>query len=143
MVFDITHSYSEVFKGARPHHVGIACKEIAKTRKELLVFFPEDVVVSEEVFDEELDATLQLVSVRENFFFELVSGNSVKSFLNKNISLYHLCFEVNKIDQFVSTLPRGLIVPITRQVKAKLFKGRKVQFFISSFGLVELLENNQ
>lgn len=132
--------FNSIHIGAKFHHIGIACEKIEDTHKAIQFLLPQNYLCSKVVYDPNLKANLQLISSTDNTFFELVSGEMVKSFIKRNITLYHLCFEVNSIKEARQSIPKRDLIAITNPTPALLFNNRFVQFFNTPFGLVELLE---
>lgn len=124
------------------HHVGLACEDIEKTRESLACLFPDVISSSEIIHDEGLQAYVQLVKLDNGSFFEFVSGDIVKSFIKKNVFQYHCCFEVDLLDHLTKNTCFTEFLAITPAKPAKLFDGRRVQFFHTPIGIVEMLERN-
>ena len=122
------------------HHIGIACKDITSAKRDIE---KNHVVIksSEIVFDENQDANLCLLTLQEGVNLELVSGNAVNSFLKKGIKYYHICYEVDNIEEKYDEMASNGCTPISPLKPAKLFNMRRVAFLYSSFGIIELLES--
>ena len=129
------------FSNAKFHHIGIACKDIERTFHGVRLFLPSEFQYTEVVYDKIINASLQLISINNQAYIELVSGEVVQSFLKKNTKLYHTCFEVPDIEVFSSVLADRGHVPVTKLTPAKLFDGRLIQFFMTPIGLTEILES--
>lgn len=141
MNFKSTHIISNSsFFNAKFHHIGIACKDIERTFNDLQLFLPSQYECTEVIYDKIIKAFLQLISIGNQAHIELVSGEVVENFLKKDIKLYHLCFEVPDIEKFSSDLQTKGYVPVTKLTPAELFEGRLIQFFMTPFGLTEILE---
>ena len=120
----------------RFHHIGIATKDIAKTINWVKQHFQVQ-KVSELLYDPKQDAHLQMIeTVDANI--ELVSGNVVEKFINKGITYYHICYEVDDIEEAINSFKNSLI--ISKPTEAILFDNRKVAFLMTPIGIVELLE---
>ena len=74
------------------HHIGIATKNIDKSLNFLKKQF-EIEYISEKIFDEKQNAYLMLVKTKD-MTYELVSGKMVEKLIQKNITYYHICYEV-------------------------------------------------
>src|ERR1700759_4490602 len=85
------------------HHIGIACKNIDE---EIAVISKIHHVIAQspKVFDEVQDAELALLTLADGTNIELISGKQVDTFVKKNITYYHLCFEVDDIDAEINRL---------------------------------------
>jgi methylmalonyl-CoA/ethylmalonyl-CoA epimerase len=122
------------------HHVGIACKnideEIAHISNIHHVFEQ-----SPKVFDMEQNAELVLLTLSDGTKLELISGKQVETLLKKNITYYHLCFEVDDINTEVDRLINEGAFLISAPKPAVLFNNRKVAFLNVSYGMIELLSS--
>lgn len=125
------------------HHIGIACKDINKTVENFLTHHTNILNVSDVVFDSEQNAYLQIIELDDNTRYEFISGDMVKSLLDKNIDLYHTCFEVDNISLEVKRLSKEKAFPISKPKPAILFGGREVVFIKTMYGIVELLESKK
>lgn len=123
----------------RIHHVGVACADIEAGVRELRAIY--DVVeVSEIVFDEHQNASVCLIRTNNGLDIELVSGEPIRGLLQKEISYYHLCYEVAEIAREIARLKRQGAVVVAEPKPARLFGGRRVAFLYTGVGLIELLE---
>ncbi|CEJ68296.1 hypothetical protein BN1195_00578 [Chryseobacterium oranimense G311] len=120
------------------HHVGVACKDI---QAELLSIRKLHKIIEETpvVFDENQQAELCMITVEDGLNIELVSGTPVENLLKKRISYYHICYEVDDIDQSIENLTENGGMLISPPKEAILFNNRKVAFLMLSYGIVELL----
>lgn len=121
------------------HHVGIACEDILAGidyAKELFQLQS----VSETVYDGIQDANLCMVTLRDGTRLELVSGNAIKSVLRKNQHLYHVCYTTRDIEKSTERLLEIGAYQMSELNEAIFFGGRKVVFFMTKMGMVELLE---
>jgi len=120
------------------HHIGIATQNIDKTLNWLCGQF-NVISISNKVYDNNQDACLQMIeTVGVNI--ELVSGNMVKRFIEKNITYYHVCYEVDDLEESIKTFEKSIV--ISKPVKAILFDNRRVVFLMTPIGIVELLEKD-
>ncbi len=122
------------------HHVGIACKnideEIANISK-----IHQVIEQSPKVFDKEQNAELILLTLADGTKLELISGKQVETLLKKNITYYHLCFEVDDINTEVDRLVNEGAFLISAPKPAVLFNNREVAFLNVSYGMIELLNS--
>ncbi len=119
------------------HHIGIATKDIDKTLDWVRNQF--DVVsVSDKVYDKNQDAYLQMIETN-GVNIELVSGNVVEKFIEKNITYYHICYEVDNLDKSIAEFQQSIV--ISKPTEAILFNNRRVAFIMTPIGIVELLES--
>ena len=120
------------------HHIGIATQNIDKALDWLCGQF-NVISISNKVYDNNQDACLQMIeTVGVNI--ELVSGNMVKRFIEKNITYYHVCYEVDDLEESIKTFEKSIV--ISKPVKAILFDNRRVVFLMTPIGIVELLEKD-
>jgi len=119
------------------HHIGIATKDIDKTLDWVCGQF-EVVSVSDKVYDKNQDAYLQMIETK-SVNIELVSGNVVRKFIEKNITYYHVCYEVDNLDKSLKEFQQSIV--ISKPTKAILFNNRRVAFIMTPIGIIELLEN--
>ena len=120
------------------HHLGIATKNIKKT--ELFVKKTHDLKNSiGPIWDKNLNANLQFLEINNGVSIELVEGPIVRSFVKKNINLYHFCYEVEdinlKVNQFIN---KGGFM-IVKPTPALLFENRLVTFISTPIGIIEFL----
>ena len=122
------------------HHVGVACKNI---NEELVNISAIHQVIekSATVFDQAQNAELVLLTLADGTRIELISGKPVETFLKKNITYYHLCFEVDDIDTEIDRLVNAGAFLISEPKPAILFNNRKVAFLNVSYGMIELLNS--
>jgi len=122
------------------HHIGIACKnideEIANISK-----IHHVVNQSPKVFDKEQNAELVLMTLADGTNLELISGRQVETFVKKNITYYHLCFEVDNINSEIERLVNEGALLISPPKPAVLFNNRLVAFLNVSYGIIELLNS--
>lgn len=118
------------------HHIGIATRNIDKTLDWVCSQF-NVITVSDKVYDNNQDAFLQMIETID-VRIELVSGNVVEKFIEKNITYYHMCYEVENLEESIQTFDKSII--ISKPAEAVLFNNRRVAFIMTPIGIVELLE---
>tara|TARA_B100000795_G_C22775336_1_gene429779 strand:- start:1430 stop:1810 length:381 start_codon:yes stop_codon:yes gene_type:complete len=118
------------------HHIGIATRNIDKTLEWVSDHFQIS-TISDKVYDENQDAYLQMVETID-VKIELVSGNIVEKFIKKNITYYHVCYEVNNLEESIKSFKNSIV--ISKPSQAILFDYRRVVFLLTPIGIVELLE---
>lgn len=121
------------------HHIGVACRDIKRTREFLMTLFP-DAKISEVIYDPLQKVEVCLLSINKFFQIELVSGLLVKSIVEKGNSYYHICFTVNEIDEAIELLKQKGAIVVSEPKPAILFDNKKVAFIFTEIGLIELLE---
>lgn len=126
------------------HHLGIAVKSIYKSINHYQEAFNWS-TSTQIVFDPIQDVNIIFMSDENHNLYELIEPASVSSpisgLLKKRISLYHVCYEVEAIQDKINELEKKGFLKITGPVAAVAFNGRKVAFLINSDNLtIELLE---
>jgi len=124
----------------RFHHIGVACKNIAAEIVSVCKIH-DIATISTTVFDPEQNAELALLTLGDGTHIELIAGKQVESFVKKNITYYHLCFEVDDIHAEIERLIREHAMLISGPKPAILFDNREVAFLQVSYGLIELLNS--
>ena len=124
------------------HHIGIACKDIIKTRASVcrlhgLSNLPEIVQ------DPRQEIELCLIPLDSGLHLELVAGTKVENLLKKGSTYYHLCYEVPDLESSITNLRALGCFPVFGPIEAVLFGGRRVVFLMSPMVLVELLEDDK
>ncbi|SHN33193.1 VOC family protein [Mucilaginibacter sp. OK098] len=122
------------------HHIGVACKNIDE---EIVNISKIHTIVkqSPKVFDEQQNAELVLLTLADGTNIELISGKQVETFLKKNITYYHICFEVDDINTEIERLVNENAFVISPPKPALLFQNRLVAFLNVSYGMIELLNS--
>ena len=118
------------------HHIGIATKNISETLDWVCNQF-KIVTVSDKIYDKNQGAYLQMIETSD-VNIELVSGNIVEKFVKKNITYYHICYEVYDLDKSILEFQKSIV--ISKPTEAVLFNNRRVAFIMTPIGIVELLE---
>ncbi|WP_295715567.1 VOC family protein [Mucilaginibacter sp.] len=122
------------------HHIGVACKNIA-TEINSITKLHTVTAISATVFDPEQDAELALLTLSDGTQIELIAGKQVEIIVKKNISYYHLCFEVDDIYAEIERLSCEGALLVSPPKPAILFNNRAVVFLQVSYGLIELLSS--
>ncbi|MES0809974.1 VOC family protein [Roseibium sp. SCPC15] len=123
------------------HHVGIACEEIDAVVGQFKLLHPDAEDASDTVFDEEQNAFLKLVRLQDGTRFEFISGPMVSGLVKRRIELYHTCFETADFDNQIKAFLGHKALPLSKPKPAILFGGKRVIFFKTLYGIVELLES--
>ena len=121
------------------HHLGIATKNIDATLEWIQNTY-NVLDTSEKIYDPNQDAYLLMIKT-EDINIELVSGKVVEKFISKNITYYHVCYEVIDIEKAIKEFKKSFI--ISKPKEAILFNNRKVAFLLTPIGIVELLEKEK
>lgn len=121
------------------HHVGIACKDLEKTKEWVKLTH----TIQEEkgpVFDKNQNATFITLHTTEGLMIELISGEIVLNLIKKGISLYHICYLVNNLDDSIAKFKENGAILVKAANPAKLFDNQRIAFINTPIGLIELLE---
>lgn len=121
------------------HHIGIATENIDKMVEKIEKYF-EVSDVSKTVYDEQQDADLCMVTLKDGIRIELITGEVVKNILKKRQYLYHTCYSVKDIDETIEKLVADGAFVVREARKAILFDNRRVAFLSWDLGLMELVE---
>tara|TARA_R100000008_G_scaffold47509_1_gene28131 strand:+ start:41 stop:421 length:381 start_codon:yes stop_codon:yes gene_type:complete len=121
------------------HHVGIASTDINKTRESIKKLHN---VVDDSgiVFDELQNASLCLLTLQDGTRLEIVAGHAVESYCKKNMTYYHICYEVGDLKRSIDDLMANGAMLVSSPKPAKLFNMKKVAFLYTTYGIIELLE---
>ena len=122
------------------HHVGIATHDIDRAVETFRAIHPTCVEISDIIYDPKQDASLKLVQLEGGVHFEFISGAAVSGLLKRKIDIYHTCFETDRFDETIALFQSQKCVPLGKAKPAILFGGRRVIFFKTTHGIVELLE---
>jgi len=120
------------------HHIGIATKNIDTTLNWIQKQF-EVTKISEKIFDSNQNAYLQMVATID-VDIELISGEVVEKFIKKNVTYYHICYEVDNIENTIKNFNNSILISAPKE--AFLFQNRKVAFLLTPIGIIELLSKN-
>jgi amino acid adenylation domain-containing protein/FkbH-like protein/FkbM family methyltransferase len=122
-------------------HLGYACSNIETTIEVLKkIYLIRE--ISPIFFDSYQNARVCYLKVDVGYNLELVSGTAVEGILAKGISIYHICYKVNNLEQSIEYLKSKGAILIRPPYPAILFNNQKVAFLETELGLVELLENS-
>jgi methylmalonyl-CoA/ethylmalonyl-CoA epimerase len=120
------------------HHVGIACRDLAEEIRNISAIH-EIIHQTPVVADKGQNAELVLLTLSDGTHLELISGKQVEGILKKNITYYHLCFEVDDIRAEIDRLEKQDAKLLSPPTPAPLFDNREVAFLHVSYGIIELL----
>jgi methylmalonyl-CoA/ethylmalonyl-CoA epimerase len=124
------------------HHIGYAVNDISITAE---YYIKAGWNVSEIQVDKIQNARIAFLS-KVNFpLMELVApidGNSpvVKTLDKMGVAPYHMCYEVEDIEQAITDMKKQRFIPLFRPVQAIALDNRKICYLYNPYiGLVELL----
>ena len=124
------------------HHIGVACENIIDSKTFISSTFQVK-KFGDIIFDKNQGVHLCMVSTICNTLIELISGETVSSFVKKRQYVYHTCWEVDDIMISVKNFESQGAVIISKPTPAILFNYRKVAFLMTNIGIIELLESNR
>ncbi|MCK4820463.1 VOC family protein [bacterium] len=125
------------------HHYGLATKNLERS---IDVFRSLGYQVSKPVFDPVQQVKVAFVFRKGEHPIELVydseAGGPISGIVSKvGSGLYHICYEVDNIEQTIATLRHKGFLLRHKPVKATAFDGRRIAWLYNrDIGLVELLE---
>lgn len=122
------------------HHIGIAVENIEQALCSLKQQYPV-IETTDIIWDESQNASLCMATLEDGFKIELVSGETVKGWIKRGQSLYHVCYQVNNLDiELEKRCQYAGNVLVSSPKEAELFHKKRVAFIKTELGLVELLE---
>lgn len=122
------------------HHVGVACRDISKAFEQFSKLHDNIEASTEIIHDPEQNADLMLVRLSDQVHYEFIQGPVVEGFLKRNIQLYHTCFSTVDFEGTVERFKSEKAFMLSAPKPAILFDNRRVAFFQTLYGIVELLE---
>lgn len=127
----------------RFHHIGYAVHEISETAA---YYINAGWQLSDEITDKKQNAKISFLT-REGFpLIELVAPVDEKSpvveILKKNgVTAYHVCYEVDEIDEAISKLRKLQYLQLFKPVEAIALNNRKICYLYNNkTGLIEIIE---
>lgn len=121
------------------HHIGIATEDI-EAMKAYAAHFYTIVDTSETVFDPNQQANLCMLTTDTGLQVELIQGPMVEKLVKKRQYLYHICYEVENIEETVNKYRELGCFILSEPTEAVLFGGKRVSFLMTDMGLMELVE---
>jgi methylmalonyl-CoA/ethylmalonyl-CoA epimerase len=127
------------------HHIGYAVHDIAVTAE---YYVKAGFVLSEIQVDTTQNSYIAFLSKDAFPLIELVApidGNSpvVKTLDKMGVTPYHICYEVDDIDQSIAALEKKRFLPLFNPVEAIALNDRKICYlFNKDVGLIELLNKS-
>ena len=125
------------------HHIGIACRDIAKT----LVFYVSMGYAPSPVVDDPLQRVricfLEKADAPRLELIEPLDDQSpvARTLATAGVTPYHLCYEVQDIEEAVASLRGQRFLLVNGPIPACAMNDRKVAFlFQKNTGLIELVE---
>lgn len=121
------------------HHIGIAADDIPRMIEYTKNFFTI-ADISETVYDPNQKAYLCMLTTDTGLQIELIKGPMVEKLVKKRQYLYHICYEVEHIEEAVKKYRELGCFIVSEPKKTVLFHGKKVAFLMTDMGLIELVE---
>ena len=125
------------------HHIGIATDDISKTS----LFYLKMGFVSTEPVEDPIQKVLITFLKKENsptieLLEPLTSDSPVTKIIEKNgVMPYHICYEVDNINETINELRKDKFIPLSSPAKAIALENRLICFlFNKETGLIELLQ---
>lgn len=125
------------------NHIGYLVKKLEKAKKEFLGLGYQE--IQEDVYDDFRGINICFLE-KDGYVVELVESvisDSVVAGLYKKVgnSPYHICYEVENLEQAMEELRGKRYVSWDEPHEAKVFGGKRVCFLIHPYlGMIELLE---
>lgn len=121
------------------HHIGIACSDIEQAIEDFSKF--HTIVSKSEIVDDPLqNARLCMITTDMGLDIEFISGEQVAQFIKKGITYYHVCYEVENLEQAIDDYLSKDAKIISEPKPAILFGNKRVAFLYLPYGFVELVE---
>lgn len=129
-------------RSPRFHHVGVAVRDLGRAVAALRGLFP-DAPTSDVVLDPQQCVQIQFVHLG-NLQVELLQPagepSPVDPVLKRGIGLYHVCFEVDDLDDYLTQWIGAGAVLVSPAKPAVAFDHRRVAFVMNQGLMIELLE---
>jgi methylmalonyl-CoA/ethylmalonyl-CoA epimerase len=127
------------------HHIGIAVRNIEKT---VATYCTSGFTSTEPIVDPVQNVRICFLKKQDMPLYELVEPidevSPVNKILNKTgVTPYHICYEVDNIDEVISKLKRQKYLLLQKPVHAVALDNKKICFlFHKDVGLIELVERD-
>ncbi len=125
------------------HHIGIACHRIEKTRTFYEAMgYSASAVVEDEVQHVKVCSLDKADAPRLDLLEPLDNQSPVaRTLANAGVTPYHLCYEVEDIEETIQSLRGERFLLVSGPVAAPAMDGHRVAFlFKKDTGLIELVE---
>lgn len=121
------------------HHIGIATNDI----EEMVTYLNKmyKVIDKTDIIHDPLQKTdLCMLTLEDGSCLELIKGEKVNRFVDKKQYLYHLCYEVEDLDEKLKKYRECGDIIMMKPTPAILFNNKRVAFVFSKIGIIELVE---
>lgn len=129
----------------RFHHIGIVTDSISSTSK---YYIEAGFKSSDKIYDPVQNVNIVFLEKTDNPKIELIEPASENSpaaniFKKTGVAPYHICYEVDCIDDVILDLRKKKFIPLLKPVKAVALDNRLICFLYNKeIGLIEILQNN-
>lgn len=126
------------------HHIGVACRDITKTKELYLSMGYKDFPVVEDPVQRVRVCFLESESAPRIELLEPLNQESPvsRTLAMVGVSPYHLCYEVMDIEEAIDCLRKQRFMLVNGPVEAPAMDGRRIAFmFNKNNGLIEIVEN--
>jgi methylmalonyl-CoA/ethylmalonyl-CoA epimerase len=126
------------------HHIGIAVNNIENTGR---YYVEAGYTLTDTIYEPVQNVSIAFLEKDGMPRIELIepadNGTEIRKILSRSgVSPYHLCYEVNDIEDAVNKLRKKKFMPLARPVAAVTMDNRKICFLYNKeVGLIELVEN--
>ena len=121
------------------HHIGIATNDIEQMVTYLNKMYK--VIDKTDIIHDPLQKTdLCMLTLEDGSCLELIKGEKVNRFVDKKQYLYHLCYEVEDLDEKLKKYRECGDIIMMKPMPAILFNNKRVAFVFSKIGIIELVE---
>ena len=132
----------DFFQGYDFHHIGYASKSI---EKELKIFKLMGFYIEGDFFEDYLQGIrgcfIKGNGPRIELLENLPNSNQLSGLINRGISMYHLAYKVNSIDNSIKELLTKGSKIILNPTPSVAFSGKKIAFVLFKNGLIiELIQ---
>jgi len=127
------------------HHIGIAVTNIEKT---VAIYGALGFIATEPIIDPVQNVRICFLEKQDTPLYELVEAINETSPVNKTldkigVSPYHICYEVDNMDEAINDLRKQRYLLLQTPVPAVALNNRKICFmFHTDVGLIELLSRD-
>ena len=125
------------------HHIGVAVYSIEQSMPFYMAMgYKKDI----EIYDPEQNVEVCVLRHEISPCIELLAPHDEKSPINNILKKsgpipYHICYEVDSIEDGVAILKKGRFMPVTKAKISNAFNNHRVCFLVNkNIGLIEIIE---
>lgn len=126
------------------HHIGVACRDIAKTSAFYLSMGYQASPVVEDLIQHVRVCFLEKENAPRIELLEPLDQDSPvsRTLATAGVSPYHICYEVTNVDEAIARLRKQRFILVNGPVQAPAMDGHRIAFlFNKNSGLIEIVEN--